>query len=162
MKQQFSVQEIMLGFRDFLVIAWPAFQQQLQFIPAINQEYVIDDWLQMNWEALVERAVCQYCQMLQAYGNGGDANGMSDRIVFPNARATHIITCAPKKGAYFINAFDDKPVLAEDFEWYKLVSLPEHKQHYLDAPPFDYVLLENGNDLAVVSLEEVEFSLKAI
>lgn len=158
-----KTQETVLGFRDFLIKAWPIFLQQLNYLPLGEQEYLIDDWLQANWELLVERILCQPKQFLLAYNNGGDANGASDRIIFPQYKATHQVVCLPKKGCYFENAFDGQFHLAAICSWEKFVSLSKNGNCYQDKPPFDFVLLRTESDqLIITPLTKVEFRMKRI
>lgn len=55
------------------------------------------DWLQANWESVVEAAIASERNIfLEVYGEGADCNGASSRVCFPSALATHQIVCIPK------------------------------------------------------------------
>ncbi|MGH1335927.1 MAG: hypothetical protein ACRBFS_07345 [Aureispira sp.] len=157
------IEQVVLGFRDFLKVAWPAFLKQLEQIPVSKQEDCIDDWLQVNWELLVETAICEPLQYLWPYGSGGNANGISDRILFSEGVITHAVVCYPKVGEHFFNAFDNQLVRADLCIWEKFASLSTNKQHYIDGPPFDYVLLSREyNELIIVAVKDVVFKLETV
>lgn len=62
----------------------------------LNRDYTSDensrsDWIQANWELLVERKVLPLNDYLEVYGAGADFNGKSSRITDIEADATFLL-----------------------------------------------------------------------
>lgn len=76
-----STNEVILFFRDFL-------ESNLKRVrDSVGQE-LLDDWLQTNWEILVESKLCtNRTEFLEIYGDGADCNERSSRVWNPNAKA---------------------------------------------------------------------------
>ena len=79
-----------LQFCDFLNLCWTSMRQ---FIPPsnsiINQQE--GDWLQANWEILLENSICAPGQFLKIYADGADCYEDYSRITYYNKAATHKI-----------------------------------------------------------------------
>ena len=43
-----------------------------------------DDWMQANWELIVEGLLSDGRLVLEPYGEGADCNGASSRVLYPD------------------------------------------------------------------------------
>lgn len=82
------------AFRQAIVAAWPFIQP---LTVADQTGSMLDDWLQANWECLVEGSIDPALGIvLEPYGNGADCNGGSSRVwrpeLLPNA-AVYVRHC---------------------------------------------------------------------
>lgn len=87
-----SLQRIMAIYREFLSAAMPALAGT--FDDDFND--IDDDWLQSNWEIIVEYYLIKTTGnlvILEPYGNGADCNAHSSRVWMPSYVATHRIIC---------------------------------------------------------------------
>ena len=161
MKHKKKCNEIVGSFRKFLNSAWEPFIECIQSFEEHIKEDFIDNWLQFNWELLVEYPLCDYHEYLQAYWNGADCNGLSDRVLNSKASATHKIICTSKTGTTLTNKFDNKPIEIEKLNFQKFVSY-QGNTTYLDIPPFNFILLEGNEELVIVEISEVIFKIVPI
>ncbi|WMX16234.1 hypothetical protein [Aureispira sp. CCB-E] len=142
------------GYRKFLNASWEAFEEQtLAFSHDTEEDQ--NNWLQANWEILVESNVCDWDEYLEEYGNGADCNVNSDRVTKPKAKATHSIICSSKDNNLVTDFFTKEKVLLDEMSFSKFISVKNNK--YTDQPPFDWVLLENGNEFSIIELNKVVF-----
>ncbi len=152
-----STDDVVRNFRDFLTSSWPWLTalSALSFKSGLD----LDDWLQANWEILVEAALCATpVEFLSVYGDGADCNGASSRVWMPDAPPTHEIHCAARLRDTARNELDDDLITPKEWEFSKFVSF--NNSQYDQSPPFDHVLLEKGERLAVVRLDDVLFQLR--
>ena len=91
----------LLNFRRLIISSWQAFASICDTLPKSNAKDIVDDWLQANWEILVEQSICQPNDFLEVYGDGADCNGASSRILFPDKSATCKIVCIAEKKSIF-------------------------------------------------------------
>lgn len=92
-----------------------------KLISRIDDE-LIDDWLQSNWEILVESQVCKPgTEFLEVYGEGADCNASSSRVWLPDALPTHrILVCLEKDSTNLltgsvINKTSNVPIVFDRF-----------------------------------------------
>ncbi len=65
-----------------------------ELINNLDKGGIRDDFLQANWEILVEMLICiPGEEFLEPYGNGADCNGDSSRVSLPDKITTHRIQC---------------------------------------------------------------------
>jgi len=146
-------------FRCVLIAAFPLVSMCEK---ASGVDSLCADWLQANWELLVEGPLSKRLGasvFLEAYGNGADANGASSRILNPASIATHKVICVPREypirdllNGISVDAF--MPGMALE----KLVSL-ESDGWYYEKPPFDSVLVLRHDSAMVFSINDVWFAL---
>ena len=149
-------------FRNFLNASWPTvlvFEEQY----SEPHDFRID-WLQGNWELMVERRLFDGSNFLQFYGEGADCNGASSRVLYPDKIATHHIVCHPNKDEIILTGdlntvglgsksnlmVFDSFVTATDDGWFE------------EAPPFDCVIADYGDTQVLFKFEDAEFSLEKI
>ncbi|AQW61478.1 hypothetical protein [Vibrio owensii] len=63
-----SVYQCIVNFRDFLRASWPYLMVTIDDLDWDESPYFIDDWVQANWELLVERRVLESGHLLVPYG----------------------------------------------------------------------------------------------
>ena len=137
-----------------------AFRPQMDLLDAeCNVDSLVPDWMQANWEMIVEGPLLKNGIYLEVYGDGAEANGGSSRILYPQAMATHRICCTATNPVCdllnntYINIAKD-PLPVEKFveiidEWYYEKSL------------FDKVLVLDGLE-RVFDIKHIDFILKPI
>lgn len=146
-------------FQSFLLESWDSAQKFL----GEQEETVglLDDWLQANWELLVEAAVCVGPgQFLEFYGEGADCNGASGRVWMPDAVATHRICCVAKDGAAVLDVLTAEPIAMNRWAFGQLVNWDGEK--YGQGKPFDHVLLDSEDGIAVVPCADIAFEVGPI
>ncbi len=84
-----NINDIVKEYASFLNQSWNNVLPLLMGRNYTTDEFAINDWLQMNWEMLVERKILSINEYLEPYGDGVDYNGASSRISDINAIATH-------------------------------------------------------------------------
>ncbi|MBB2964664.1 hypothetical protein [Methylobacterium sp. R2-1] len=139
-----SLQCIMGTYRSFLNSAFPVLAEVFEN----DEHYAIDDWLQSNWEIIVEHylsIITGKIIVLEVYGNGADCNGASSRVWMPNYTATHRIMCRIKS--------DGKILTFENF-----VGYDEHGR-YGNVAPFTHAECEGD---VLVPFEDCIFELESL
>ncbi len=143
-----------LKFRDFLVHSWPDLDRIMENHDWDDDVGFTDDWLQVNWEFLVERELLVNKGFLKSYTN------LSFRITHAAALATHEIICTPKTNKPLIN---DKTQLAipEDTVVAFGGFVNKFEGWYGCYPPFDFltVFKQNKRDYFHISVDSVDFYL---
>ena len=121
------------------------------------------DWLQANWEVLVEGLLGDHQITLEVYGEGADCNGANSRVIYPKRLPTHKIICAPLEGNQIRDILNnqDLDVSRNDVVFDSFVSIGEDGWYY-ERPDFDHVLAEHNNHSVVVEFGKVGFELKKI
>ena len=151
--------KIVLDFRNFLVVNW---QQIFDFAKNDETESFLVDWLQANWELLVERRFNDPNLFLEVYGDGAE-NGKSSRYSFLDKLPTSSIICLPHNSP---NVFDylnqkevklNRPKLNLD----RFVRIREDGW-YDESPPFDKVLCFSEGREIVIGIEDVSFFCEEI
>lgn len=139
------------SFIAFLNISWN--------IVCINlNEDDMNDWLQANWEILVESCLGNGKRiLLEPYGEGADCNGDSSRVFEPNKIATHRIICRGKNHGQGKDVLKGCDIDLSEYDFDSFVSW--NGEQYAHEPPFEYVLLES-DDIAVVKFNEIEFAIE--
>lgn len=151
-----SVTLLIKEFSNFLNLSWPLVQDSFQ---GEDGEDVRDDWLQANWELLVERGLGVRI-FLDAYGNGADCYGASSRVTFNTELPTHSIVCKsgngkPLKDLLSKNEIgNSSSVLVFD----RLVTMTDNGW-YAEITPFDKALCLLNDDEVILNLDGLEFSL---
>ena len=147
-------------FAKFLDNTWEIVLPSLKNRPyASDDDTSIHDWLQANWELLVELKVLDTDGHLEIYGSGADLNGASSRIVYPDAVGTFKVIAKPKSGDTVLDVLRNEQVTISNLTFDELASF--NNVFYEFKPPFNFALLtEAGGELPrVVSLGDIEFEL---
>ena len=158
-----DVHEVVIGFQRFVKDSWSAVEgiikaktnDPLEFQEAMN------DWLQANWEVLVEFVVCVTPnQFLEVYGDGADCNDGSSRVFLPQAIPTHRIVCNGRMNQNVKDVLSDKMIIPEEYQFDGFIFFENGK--YAIGSPFDHMLLSNFSDDFIVRVEDIRFSLEEI
>lgn len=159
----FSLKEMNLDmavryFAKFVNESWASVIPLLEDRSYTTNESSIADWLQSNWEILVERKVLKLNQYLDVYGAGADINGSSSRITDLSALPNYAVKVNSRFGKKITDLLNDEQVLITDSNFLELVSFKDG--FYQKEPQFEFVLLEDDIGVErVVSIEEVKFEL---
>lgn len=114
------------------------------------------DWLQVNWELIVEANVCKSDEFLLAYGDGAECNASSDRVRYPEKAATHFIGCTAKLKGSLYDLINESYIHDDMVEFYKFTTYQEGIM--ISELPFKHVLAKSaeGNDL-IFSFDDISF-----
>ena len=85
-----EIHETVLKFRDFLSVSLPIVEPCFRG----NMDDLFGDWLQSNWEIIVESKMGKY---ILHYGDGADCNGLSNRVWQAEIVPTHRVACKDLK-----------------------------------------------------------------
>lgn len=149
-------------FSIFLNNSWAIVSQSLTDRDYSPDEDVTNDWLQANWELLVERKVLKVDEYLEVYGEGADYNGSSSRIVDPEALPDFKVVIKPRNGNEILDVLNKEHVVLQNLTFDRLVGFKDG--FYILEPEFKYVLLfdDNLGVERVVMLEDIFFELEKL
>jgi len=149
---------VLRAFAAFLTAAWQETSRALDQLEEAS--YLLDDWMQANWEILVEAVLLSRgTGFLEVYGDGADCHGTSSRVFRPEALPTHRIRCVAASGKQLWNLLTDGPLTDDEMTFWGFVRWEDGS--YASTPLFNAVLLEGARN-AVVGLDEIEFKLEKI
>ena len=148
------------AFASFLNASWNIVVPLLSGREYTSDESSIGDWLQANWEILIEKKILKQNEYLEVYSEGADYNGSSSRMNDIEALATHNISIVPQNKA--IDILNNEIISSkEELEFDRLVGF--QNGFYINQPPFNYALLiDNSGIERVLSLDEITFKLQSI
>ena len=145
------------AFITLLATSWPSIEVIAQEVSTGSH---VQDWMQANWEMIVEGTLPPGKMFLEVYGEGADCNGRSPRVYEPEALATHAVMCVAPTGAGIVKDLLNQEHFAlgaEGLPLEEFVTLDEG--WFARKPPFDCVLLDDGGRERVVSAKAVRFAL---
>jgi hypothetical protein len=147
-------------FSDFLNSSWGIVTPLLIDRSYTSDESSIGDWLQANWEILVEKKVLRQNEYLEIYSDGADYNGSSSRMSDIEAMPTHTFRVfSDEEGVDILN--NEIISSKAEFEFDRLVGF--QNGFYVNLPPFNYVLLTDSSGMErVLSLDKITFELQHI
>lgn len=146
-------------YQRFLIASWDI---------VLSDSYDEDlkcDWLQVNWELIVESRLNFLMkgseERINLFHYGDGAAGEFDRVFIESAKSSHEVRCFPKNGNSFYDLVDQADVVIpnDGFSLYQFVSFKEG--WFFQEPPFESVQVREMEN-AVFSVDEVEFKLMAI
>ena len=118
-------------FRDFLVSAWPYLDQMMNNHDWEDDGWFSDDWIQVNWEFLIERELLGISRYLAPLSR-------NQRITFPEVSATYKIVCDVNK----IVELRDWPKKRLNYEGEELFICGFRTRRSISFrlyPPFDFI-----------------------
>lgn len=155
---ELDIDVLVRRFANFLSLSWD--QVKKTEVHTQTGSFVID-WLQANWEMLVEGALPPKPIYLEVYGEGADCNGASSRVYHPDAVATHRVVCLPRHDTVTdLLSTNLCPLTKTGLALEQLVTMDG--TWYKTAAPFDCVLVDHGGTSQVFLLEDVKFELSPI
>jgi len=121
------------------------------------------DWLQANWELIVEGLLDDKNIVLEVYGDGADCNGESSRVLYPDRRPTHRLVCKPLENKCVCDVLNEQSLdtTRDDIIFDRFVSIGEDGWYY-ELPPFDKVLAEYAGENVVVDFKSVDVQLQPL
>ncbi|GAB5539565.1 MAG: hypothetical protein Salg2KO_16680 [Salibacteraceae bacterium] len=157
-----SLDNAVRSFAKFLNASWEIVIPLLENRSYTVNESSISDWIQSNWEILVERKVLEVNEYLDVYGVGADFNGSSSRITDPDALPSFSVKVWSRPtGSEVLDILNDEEISINNGDFVEFVSFQD--DFYQREPKFDYVLLEDESGRErVVLLSDVEFKLEEI
>lgn len=155
--ESIKVNENISFFIKFLNCSWKSVKE---FYSDENNRSEKYDWMQANWEQLVECSISKKINKeirLEVYGEGADANGESSKILFPNDLPTHVVKFKLKgKSKDILNSRD-----LESDEYFEIEEFVAEKDGwYSTEDPFDYILFDCDGQQSLISVNEVDFYLR--
>ena len=155
-----NIDEIVRNFQQFLEASWQSVENALSLTG--GGEDLPWDWLQANWEILVEAVIYpDSTSFLELYGIGAECNGASSRVWKPDAAATHRICCVPKDGSEVTDLVTGKSIEPQDLDFFGFGN-PDIERLILH-PPFNVVVLNDTEGIDfIVCLEDVRFEIRAL
>lgn len=147
-----GVEEIVLFFRQFLIKSWPIISQHLDSIDWDEDAYFLDDWMQANWELLVERQLGKEIFLLPY---GYDKSSMA-RYLSKGHEANHQIICTEKHssnaGKYEFLCFLTADSILNDNLTYKIDT------------PFDFVRVKELDSSKQVAfpVDKITFNIISV
>lgn len=124
------------AFAHFLTASWED-MLRLKALSGYTDSFT-QDWLQANWELLVEIGISDI--LLMSYGEGADVYGTSERVTMPEQNPTHLVACMAVKDLGLVDVVTTGEVVVGDvgIPMTELVSFDGRNWHR--RPPFEYVL----------------------
>jgi hypothetical protein len=142
------------AFREILLLSWDLIKQLS--CKDLTESY-LDDWMQANWEFVVEASIDPSLNIvLQPYGDGADCNIKSSRVWSP-----HLLPNTPVYVRYIgndilTNAVDGSEVTGR----MKLSHFVTVDRNWPTVEkPFDYVMLEDEN-MTVIPVDNLEYYVR--
>lgn len=132
--------------------------QEMHYRDEMQRQEIVNDWLEFNWELILQSSICKPREFLLCYGEGTDSGKNSDRFIFAHIYPTHKVVCSGKEDLvmnYFLNEY----INLEQVDFFKFVT-----GDYKEFPPFDYSLLvtDDGENLLVKNIDVNFFKIPYI
>lgn len=147
-------------FRQFLIAAWPHVDNLMENHDWDDDGEFIDEWLQVNWEFLIEREFLGPNKFLLLFGDA------KKRITNTQSEANCMIVCKPKNNSFFIdnktNDFTHNVKLRFEGFLNRVETL--YGPSYGLYPPFDFAVLREfeNKKFYYVNIEEIDFYIEEI
>ncbi|MDB6081209.1 MAG: hypothetical protein JWO53_481 [Chlamydiia bacterium] len=125
-----NVTEHITKFRDFLCICWPSIDSLMAGHDWHEDDNFIDDWLEANWELLVERELLRGEGFLKSFGMSPSAS----RVISPNQKPTYAVYA--KSNNLLFDMRRTTLSLPTD-QKLRLFSLGSSERYFGLYPPFD-------------------------
>ena len=156
-QKQTDITILLNSFSQFLSKSWT------EVTAILPSEEEIDNWLQCNWEMLVETSVETLVKQpvrLQPYGNGADLEGGSSRVTFLSALPNHQIALSNRDETDSLDVLTGERVNLEDVEFSEFVAM-RGDGWYERRPPFDHVLTFKLGVEVVLPVAGITFQVAA-
>ena len=140
------VHQLILNFQQFMLACWPQLTRVMQSLDWDDDPYFVDNWIQANWELMVEKQLGIEGVSLLPYGYNTSPGSRYTRV---GASATHRVICKLK---------DSENRLAF------LSFISKVGGELKLEPPFDNVCVKNLNTNETTSwlIGDVEFFIDKI
>jgi len=151
-----------IQFSNFLNASWTYIGLYFKKDSVINEN--LSNWLQANWEILVESTVCGKGEFLVVYGDGADFDDEEySRVTYKSILATHCIRVEKMK-ANVIDFFSKESIGNLDGYYFNQFVKIDTSNKIAIEPQFDYAELENEmlNKKVWVNKNELVYFLENI
>jgi len=152
-----DISEAVECFRNTIQYGWPMVNDlgSRESIRAFSFDNDYEnDWLQANWEMLVENSIAPELGVaLEIYGQGADLNGTSSRVWNPLVLPTHQIHCVLGNGQSvrdFLTGDEVKGDLILD------AFCTVKGEYFAYEAPFDHVELQ-GDEPRIISCQGLKY-----
>jgi hypothetical protein len=148
-----------LKFRKFLIDVWGDLDTLMEDHDWDEDGCFIDEWLQTNWELLVERELLGKTGFLNSFGIFHGRKRYHNEIV----KNTHEIICLPRHGVDLVDDETKKSIPNGTRLVFHIFLKKLDVSHGL-YPPFDYagVVSEGRKYRYMVPVKDVEFFLDRV
>ena len=155
-----SVRAALENFRKLLIVYWETINK---ILPCDNYETFKDDWLQANWELIVEGFLGDSDFVLLQYGDGADVYGTSSRVLFPDRAYNHLFICCPRPGEPVRDCLGGHMInsQANEIVFDRFVSMGDDGWYH-ETPPFDMILGNHAGKDVVVKFGCVDVTVRKI
>lgn len=150
---------LMLRYQKFLTASWDIVFSDCEDTDFNND--LKDDWLEANWELIVESYFNVGRERINLSRYGAGAAGRFDRVFIEGAQDTHEVKCFAYKNNALFNVIDGINIVVPDegFTFRRFVSIQDG--WYVQAVPFNMVQVNELED-AVFTVEQIDFRLSAV
>ncbi len=155
--QMTNVTEQILGFRKFLLDSWADLDQLMNNHDWENDDAFIDEWMQVNWEFLVERQLLKKNGVLSPFALFYNKKRVTNTLTGNK----YLIVCKPKHGNFFTDDKTEKKISSEQ-NLILRTFLKKVDTSYGLYPPFDYagVVSEDKKNFFYFFVNDIEFFMK--
>jgi len=155
-----SINNLLTHFSNLLFLYW---EDLLLLVKEDSSGSLKDDWLQANWELIVEGLLDDKNIVLNVYGDGADCNGESSRVLYPDRQQTHRLICKPLVGKHVYDVLNEQSldVTQDDIVFDRFVSIGDDGWYY-ELPPFNKILGEFSGEAVVVDFSGVDVRLQPL
>lgn len=147
-------------FREILNLVWSSLTE-IQLTDQTGS--FCEDWLQANWELVVEGVLAHERVTLEVYGDGADCNRVGSRVLYPEKLATHRVICIPKYDAGVVEKISQRVLHRTNallvFDRFVTFS---NERGPVEEPPFDQVLCYSQDQAIVLDVKDVSFMVVEI
>lgn len=142
-----SINQLIINFHSFLIACWPNLSKILDQLDWDESPYFLDNWMQANWELIVEMQTLDAGQLLVPYGYGSSSGC---RYTCRDAKLTHRVTCKKK--------------CVPEYQYNFLCFVSKRDGVFKIEPPFNFIDVEDvkTGDRFSLAFDEVDFSIEKI
>jgi hypothetical protein len=142
-----SINQLIINFHSFLIACWPNLSKILEQLDWDESPYFLENWIQANWELIVEKQALESGELLVPYGYDSSSGC---RYTFKGEKLTHRVTCK-KKGQ-------------SESQYNFLCFVSKGDGVFKIEPPFDFIDVEDVNtgDRLSLTFDEVDYSIETI
>ncbi len=146
-----------LKFRNFLIHAWQDLDLLMENHDWDDDGRFTQEWIQVNWEFLVERELLRKGEFLTGYSN------LNFRVTYPNAVPTYEVICKPKPNHSIVDN-DTGEVVPANIKLIFSGLVKKLNPGYGWYPPFDYVtaFTQDKKQMYRLHFKDIDFFLCAI
>jgi len=149
-------------FIDFLNLNWFYIWKHISDLSSkdeLEKRDMVNEWLQFNWEIMVEASFNLSGKGLEVYGEGADLHIRSERMRNPNLEPAYFIGVSLLDSNKNIDLLTEEEVDMSTLNLYKFVNFDGHK--YSESEVFDHVLLEDVEGVyRLFPINNLQFLLK--